>query len=148
MYTVNTEAESLTSGVPKTILAIVGPNNRRHKVNRFTFGGNSIAATDPPVLVEFVRFDQTTAGTSTATTPQKENQAESASLCSGARTYTVEPTVGTVVDSLRISPIGNTIIWEIPKGKEYEQNVSTTFGVRCTSGSNLTNVTSSLGFDE
>lgn len=148
LYAINTPAESLSAGTPKTVLAWVGGATRRHKIRRLNVGGSSVVATDAPMLIECGTSTQAGAGTSTAITPVPIDQGETASLGAAARTYTVEPTVITVLDTFRVSPIGNTFLWEIPPGREYFMPVSKTFALRVTSPAAQTNATFSALVEE
>lgn len=147
-YLVSTPAESLTATVAKSVLGIIAGATRRFRVLRIQMGASSVTASDAPVLFEICRTNQAGAGTSSAVTPEAVDPAEPASICTAARTYTVEPTVVTVRDNFRVSPIGNTYLWEVPPGREYVWAISTTFVLRVTAPQNQSNVTISVLFEE
>ena len=140
---------SLTNGAAKSCSGVTSPATRRVKIRGIRFGGNSVTQTDPPVLVEIVT-GFTAAGTSTGQTPQPAEIAETASLCTGGTNWTVEPSGGSPVTRWadRISPIGGTLVYDIPVDQRPTMAVSQTAVVRCTSGSNLTNVRVGLIFEE
>lgn len=131
-YTVSTPSETLSAATAKTVASVVGGATRRFRVRRLSLGGSSVTATDAAVLVEMGVTNQATAGTSTSVTPFNIDRGETAAIATAARTYTVEPTTYTIGDNIRLSPIGNTFLWEMPITREWFCSVSTTFGVRCT----------------
>jgi hypothetical protein len=147
-YFISTAAESLTAATAKTILLWIAGATRRFKVLRISLGGASVTATDTPMLVEVINSDQSTAGTSTSVTPAKQDAGETAAIGTAARTFTAEPTTLTVIDQFRVSPIGNTLIWELPKDREYFRAISTSCGLRLTSAAAQSNLTASMLVEE
>lgn len=148
-YLISTPSETLTATVAKTILTWIGGATRRFKCLRILLGGTSVTATDAAILVEVISTNQGGAGTCTAITPTLLDTGETASIGAAARTYTAEPTTVTVLDNFRISPIGNTYLWELPPGREYFRAVSTTFGLRLTSpATQTTNFAASMLIQE
>lgn len=143
-YIISTPAESLSATVAKTVLTWIGGSTRRFSCKRITFGGSSVTATDAPVLIEVISTNQGGAGTATSITPTPRDAGDTAAIGTAARTYTVEPTTVTVLDNIRVSPIGNTFFWELPNGREYFRPISTTFGLRATSPAAQTNATFSM----
>lgn len=140
---------SLASGVAKSCVGVTAPATRRVKIRGIRFGGNSTTQTDPPVLVEIVT-GFTAAGTSTAQTPLPIDVAETAALAVGGTNFTVEPSGGAPVTRWadRISPIGGTLVYDIPPDQRPTMAISQTASVRCTSGSTLTNVRVGLIYEE
>lgn len=148
-YITSTPSETLTAATAKTVLTVINGATRRSKILRIQLAGSSVTATDAAVLIELVRTTQATAGTSTGVTPQPVDAADPAAISTSGRTYTVEPTVITVVDNFRLSPIGNTYLWELPPGRVIICAISTTFGIRCTSpATQTTNFSASIMFEE
>lgn len=148
-YLISTPSETLTATTAKTVLAWVGGATRRFKCLRIFVGGSSVVATDAACLIEVISTNQGAAGTSTALTPTLLDTGETAAIGAAARTYTVEPTTVTVLDNFRVSPIGNTFLWELPPGREYFRAVSTTFGLRITApATQTTNFSASMMFEE
>lgn len=148
-YLVTTPSETLTAATAKSILSVILGSTRRAKIKRITLGGSSVTATDAAVLVEFCSTNQAGAGTATGVTPGKLDAGETAAIATAGRTYTAEPTTITVLDNLRLSPIGNTFLWELPPGREIFLAVSTTFAIRCTSpATQTTNFEASILFEE
>lgn len=148
-YIVSTPSETLTAATAKCVLGIIAGSTRRFKVKRVQLGGSSVTAADAAILVEICSTNQGGAGTSSAVTPTKIDAGETAAIATAARTYTAEPTTITVMDNLRLSPIGNTYLWEMPPGRELFFAVSTTFAIRCTSpATQTTNFAASSLFEE
>jgi hypothetical protein len=129
IYKISSNAESLST-TPKTILAWITGATRRARVLTMMLTGSSVTQSDAPVLIEVVRF--ATDGTGTSITPQAVDSANPAAIATAKRTYTVEPGTPTVVDSWRVSPIGNTVIWELPRDVLISMDVSKVMGLRAT----------------
>jgi hypothetical protein len=139
-YGIRTNVDiSLVAGTAKTVLAWINGATRRCRLLTVQFGGASVTQADPPMLFEIVRF--TTDGTGTAVTPTALEPANPAAIGTAKANYTVEPTTPTVVYEDRVSPIGNTFIWEVPPGREIYCAVSNLLALRLTA---LTNAQSNL----
>lgn len=148
-YLISTPSETLTAATAKTVLAWIGGATRRFSCLRIFLAGSSVTATDAAILVEIISTNQAGAGTATAVTPTLQDTGETAAIGTAARTYTAEPTTVTVLDNFRLSPIGNTFLWELPPGREYRRAVSTTFGLRLTSpATQTTNFSASMLIEE
>ena len=141
-------AISLSAGVAKTVLAITTPSTRRVRLVAAQFGFNSVTSSDTSVLVQLVRSDGTSAGTSTSVTPVALDPAEPAALCTSARDYSAEPTVLTVIDELRVTPVGGTIILPYDFLAQAVAPVSRVIGIRMNCAQAQTGVRGSLTFDE
>jgi hypothetical protein len=105
-FAVTTEGEvALAAATAKTVLQIVAGANHRVHLDLLKVTLKGIVPTDAPVLVEILR--QTTAGTMTAITPKKVNDADNEALVvTGAKNATAEPTSGDVIDEFLIHPQG------------------------------------------
>jgi hypothetical protein len=87
----------------KTMLQIVAAANDRLRVQGWGAAIKGTSATDPPVLWQVVR--QTTAGTMSAGTVSKKNDADPETVQTTALVNaTVEPTTGAIVESFEIHP--------------------------------------------
>lgn len=140
IYDIGTTADiSLTAGTAKTVLAWINGSTRRCRVLSIMIGGASVTQADPPMLVELVRF--TTDGTGTSVTPVAADPGNPAAIGTAKCNYTVEPTTATAAFPIRLSPIGNTLLWEIPPGRERVNPVSNLIALRLTA---LTNNQSNL----
>lgn len=149
-YKITTQVNvSLTAATAKTIAAVSTAATRRARLVGFSVSFDSTTGTDNSVLCEIVRSDATTAGTATSRTPVPIDAAETSALCSGFVNYTVEPTVLTVVDEKRITPVGGTLIEPF---EFLDQPVAAAsarlLGVRLTSAQAQSNVRCTLTFEE
>jgi len=87
----------------KTLLQIVAATNDRLRIQGWGVAIKGTSATDPPVLMQVVR--QSTAGTMTAGTVAKKNDADPETVQTTAQVNaTVEPTTGVVVESFEVHP--------------------------------------------
>lgn len=103
-----TSASVATGTSAKTILQIVAPTNQRLLVRRATISFKGTVNSNAPVKVDILR--QTTAGTSSAATVVKKNDADDETLQTTAReTFTVEPTAGDVLTTSFIHPQGGAL---------------------------------------
>src|SRR6187200_1914628 len=86
----------VTGTAAKTLLQLVAAANHRFVVKEIAVSFAGTSATDPPVLIEVLR--QTTAGTMTALSPVKANDADEETLQTTAQhTAIVEPTAGDIL---------------------------------------------------
>lgn len=116
LWTAATAEVALANGAAKTILQVVAATNQRLKIKKIGVTIQGIAATDVPHLTRILR--QTTAGTMTALTPKKVNNADTESLqVTAQHTATAEPTAGDVLISEHIHPQGGRE-WAFGPGEE------------------------------
>ena len=149
-YTITTQTNvSLTANTAKTIAAVSTPSTRRARLVGFSVAFDSVTGTDNSVLCEIVRSDATSAGTATSRTPVAIDSAETAALCSGFVNYTAEPTVLTVINEKRITPVGGTLIEPFEFLDQPTAAASSRLlGVRLTSAQAQSNVRCTLTFEE
>jgi hypothetical protein len=154
-YTITTQTNiSLTANTPKTVAAVstaASPSARRARLVGFSVSFDSVTGTDNSVLCEIVRSDATTAGTATSRTPVPIDAAETAALCSGFVNYTAgnEPTVLTVINEKRITPVGGTLIEPFEfLDQPVAPATNRLLGVRLTSAQAQSNVRCTLTFEE
>ncbi|WP_254512848.1 hypothetical protein [Anatilimnocola floriformis] len=102
---VSTPQIALAAATAKTVLQLVAPSNHRVKVQRLSVSFEGTNTTDAPVQIDIVR--QTTAGTSTGTTPVKDNDSDAETLQTTAnRAASDEPTTTDLLDSKMCHPQG------------------------------------------
>ncbi len=149
-YTITTQTNvSLTANTAKTIAAVSTPSTRRARLVGFSVSFDSVTGTDNSVLCEIVRSDATSAGTATSRTPVAVDSAETAALSSGFVNYTAEPTVLTVVNEKRITPVGGTLIEPFEfLDQPVAPATNRLLGVRLTSAQAQSNVRCTLTFEE
>lgn len=146
-YSVPFTDVSLTAATAKTVVSVTASKVVTVCNVVITFDG--VTASNTPVLVELVKGDGTTAGTSTAVTPLAIRGAVNiAAASTAAKNYTAEPTTLTMLENLRIPPTSG-IIYQLPLGREIQGDSSTNklIGLRLTAGSGV-NVTGFLEFEE
>lgn len=98
----------------KTLLQLVAAANHRVLVIEWSVSFNGIDNTAEPIKVSLAR--QTTAGTSSALTPEKMNEGDDETLQTTARhTATVEPTTGNSIAREKVHPQGG-FTWQAPPG--------------------------------
>lgn len=147
IYDVTTAADvSLVAATAKTVLAFINGATRRSRVLEIQIGGFSVTQTDQPVLIELVRF--TTDGTGTAATPVARDPGNPASIGTAKYTYTIEPTVPTVLFSTRLSPIGGTLFIPMSPDRFPVCPISNLIALRLTAAQNQSGVRASLCVEE
>lgn len=139
IYDITTGDISLVAGTAKTVLSWINGATRRSRVLSIQCGGASVTQADPPALIEVVRF--TTDGTGTAVTPVARDAANPSAIGTSKQNYSAEPTTATVLITDRFSPIGNTLVWELPPDRLIYTAVSNLIGLRVTA---LTNAQSNF----
>lgn len=133
VYTVVTPADvTLAAGTAKTVLTVVGPASYGIDLLGFWLGfdGSTVAE---PATWELCRHDATSAGTSTAATPIQEGGRVIAHGTTAAHTYTVEPTVLTVIKSGLLTPNGGYYEYEYPPDATPDSDAGDGFALRITS---------------
>lgn len=123
---------TLAAATAKTVATWINGATRRCRLLTIEIGGGSVTQTDTPLLLELVRF--TTDGTGTGVTPVALDPNNPASIGTAKQNYTVEPTGSPIVVwNTRFSPIGNTMIEEVPMTREIYAAISSVLGLRVTS---------------
>ncbi len=132
IYTLNNSADQTTAAATaKTFLQLITAATRRAWIKEIQISFKSVTATDVPVLVTLSR--QSTAGTATALTAQPDVEGHPAAICTASELVTVEPTTGVIVREWEITPIGGTLVYQLPLGDEIEMAVSSRLGLIVTS---------------
>jgi hypothetical protein len=93
---------ALVAATAKTILQIVAPTNQRLELLRWGVFFDGVTPTNTPVLVELLR--QTTAGTSTATTPVAHGAGTETLQSTAGYNFSAEPTAGAILDIAKVHP--------------------------------------------
>ena len=130
IFTLQDSEVALVAATAKTIIQTVAPTNHRQKILGWGvfFDGTSVTA--EPVQVELIR--QSTAGTSVALTPVKDDDSLAESILSTAlKTFSVEPTSTDIIDVVEVHPQqGYEIMY--PLGQEKKVGGGDRVGIRCT----------------
>lgn len=117
--------------IARTLFQLITPSTRRLWVSELHISGRSVASTDVPFLVKWVR--QTSAGTSGATiVPAPIVESHPAALITVNSSFSsTEPTDAGVIarGGWLVSPVGTTFDFPLPEGEEIEMNVSSRLGL-------------------
>lgn len=139
-YTVNATTDiALTAATAKTILSVIAAADTPILLVEFSVSFDGVLSTAEPVLVELCKSTQATAGTSTSQTPVQIRGKTKTTLAAGARNFTAEPTVLTVIKEWLIHPQTSLPI-QFPLGREPESDVSASteaICLRCTAPANV-----------
>lgn len=132
-YSVETTADvALTAATAKTILSVINAANALIRITEFAVSFDGTSATAEPVTIELCSSTQATAGTSTSQTPVQLYGSARTVQATGARNFTAEPTVLTVLKRWLVHP-QTGIEMQHPLGREPEQTVTAdALCLRCT----------------
>jgi hypothetical protein len=147
-YTVETTGDvALTAATAKTILSVINAANSLIRICEFSVSFDGTSGTAEPVTVELCSSTQAGAGTSTSQTPVQCRGPARAALATGARNYTAEPTVLTVLKRWLVHPQTGMVI-QFPLGREPEQiTTADALCLRCTAPATL-NAQAYIEFEE
>ncbi len=129
-----TSAIALAAATAKSILSIVSPIDKVHRLLEIGAFFDGVTAARVPVLVELCSSDGTTDGTITdADIEVQIGGLAVVAEAAGNGNYSVEPTVLTVLQPFLVDPDRGSLIYKIPEVRDIEQH--TTPGIlvlRCT----------------
>jgi len=150
-YSCGTEAAvALVATTAKSVLGVKGNAAFGVDFIGFRIGFDGVTATDKAVLVElcYATFATNSPGTnSTSVTVDTTYGRAVTSGFTAARAWTAEPTVLTPIDEWTLTPIGGTVVWDIPRDRTPDSAVSEGFVLRCTAPTNAVNVRATLMFE-
>lgn len=132
-YTVESTADiALAAATAKTILSVINAANSLIRICELSVSFDGVSGTAEPVTIELCKSTQATAGTSTAHTIAQVRGPTRTVQATGARNYTAEPTVLTVLKRWLVHPQTGIVI-QFPLGREPEQVTTVNaLCVRCT----------------
>lgn len=150
-YRVNFGPLPLTAATAKTIVQLVTPSTRRARLLSLDIGFDSTDAANAGATVELIQA--TTAGTGTSATPVAQDRADPAALCVGGTTatatnLTAEPTTITVIQTLKMTVVGSTLIYVWHPDAQPTFPVSGVIGIRCTAPQAQSGIVGSLLYRE
>lgn len=120
-YSVETTADvALTAATAKTVLNVIAGANALVRLIEFGVSFDGVSSTAEPATIELCSSTQATAGTSTSQTPIQTGGPTRTVQATGARNYTAEPTVLTVLKRWLVHPQAG-IVMQFPLGREPEQ---------------------------
>ena len=148
-YVVNTEAaEALAAATAETVLNVVNATNGLIRLVEFSISFDGVTATNVPVLVELCSCTQAGAGTSSSATITQIRGPTRTVQATAEHSYSVEPTVITVLKPYLIRPDGGLVVIQFPLGREPEQTVTVDgLLLRCTAP-DAVNVWAGMEFEE
>lgn len=147
-YTVETTADvALSAATAKTILSVINAANSLIRICELSVSFDGTSGTAEPVTVELCSSTQATAGTSTSQTPVQCRGPTRTVQATGARNYTAEPTVLTVLKRWLVHPQTGLVI-QFPLGREPEQvTTADAMCIRCTAPATV-NAQAYIEFEE
>lgn len=116
LYSVVSKDVALTAATTKTLLQVVAGSTKRLKLVEFGVSFDGVTASAVPVDVDLLR--QTSAGTASAATVVKLDEAEPAAIFTAQATVTAEPTAGDVLASWQVTPNGGVLVVQYAEGRE------------------------------
>ncbi len=148
-YSVETTGDvALSAATAKTILSVICGSNALLRIIELGVSFDGTTATAEPVTVELCSSTQATAGTSSSQTPVQTGGPTRTVQASGARNYTAEPTVLTVLKRWLVRPDGGLFVLQSPLGREPEQvTTADALCLRCTAPASV-NAQAYLEFEE
>jgi hypothetical protein len=132
IYSANNSVDQVTvAATIKTMIQLISAATRRVWVKEFSIAFKSVTATDVPCLVQIAR--QSTAGTVTAIgTLAPDVEGHPAAITTASELVTAEPTIGVILRTWEITPIGGQLVYQLPLGDEIEMAVSSRLGFMIT----------------
>jgi len=135
-YTVNTEGEvTLSAATAKTILGVKAGANVGLDLRGFEVDFDGVTAANEPVLIEICYATWATNAPATNSTNITELQLYGRVITPdfvGAKNWTAEPTVLTVLWPLTLDPNKGLFEWEWEDNKSPDCAVNEGFAIRCT----------------
>ena len=127
--------EIATGTSAKTLLQLIAATNQRVKIKEFSVSFKGTSNTAAPIKVALVR--QTDAGTMSALSPVKMNEADDETLQTTAQhTATAEPTGSTEVMGEEVHPQSG-YTWQAPFGGEIVVKGGNRLGLVVTAGADV-----------
>lgn len=147
-YTVESTGDiALSAATAKTILSVINAANSLIRLCEIGVSFDGTSSSAEPVTVELCSSTQATAGTSTSHTIAQVRGPTRTVQATGARNYTAEPTVLTVLKRWLVHPQTGLII-QFPLGREPEQvTTADALCLRCTAPATV-NVQGYMEFEE
>lgn len=144
LYVVHSRNEALAAATVETLLQVVAGASKRVQVRAWGISFDGVTASNVPGDIELLR--QTTAGTASAFTPAKWDEAEPASIATAQNLFTVEPTAGDMLHPIQLTPNGG--LFEVDYGDDGPWvAASGRVGIRANFAA-IVNVTAWLRFKE
>lgn len=150
-YSSSTEADvALVATTAKTVLGVLAPAQFGVDLRGLEIAFDGVTTTDKPVLIELCGTTFATNAPGTNSTSNTVQQIYGRSITAGFTSgyaWTVEPTVISVLKTIRLTPNGGTYDYDWPLGETPDNAVSTGFSIRCTAPTSAVNVRSSVRYE-
>lgn len=144
LYVVHSRNEALAAATAETLLQVVAAATKRVQVRAWGISFDGVTASNVPGDIELLR--QTSAGTASAFTVVKFDEAEPAALASAQNQFTVEPSAGDILHPVQLTPNGG--VFEVDYGDDGPWvAASGRIGIRANFA-NIVNVSAWLKFKE
>jgi hypothetical protein len=147
IYSGVTPAVALAAATAKTCAAITGGAGDSVTLIEMAVSFDGVTASAVPVTVELCDFTVATSGTRTTGSPTQTRGQRVAVTSAFFHTYTVEPTVLTVLYRWYISPNGGLFHLQFPLGREPDLVVAKGMAIRCTAPATV-NTTVTMVWEE
>lgn len=144
LYVVYAQNEALAAAA-ETMIQIVAPSTHRLEIVRWSVALDGVTASNVPGDVELLR--QTTAGTASAFTPKKLDEADPAPQATAQTIFTAEPTAGDILDVWHLTPNGGALEVVYDEGYRPIVAASGRIGLRATFA-NAVNVMAKIWYKE
>lgn len=119
LYVARTEsAFSYAANTTKTAVSVSAPADHEVVVTEIGVSADGTSGTALALHVELCRWDDTSAGTSTACTEVQTRGASKATQATAAHSFSAEPTTLTVIRSWFLTPNMGVLIVQFPLGRE------------------------------
>lgn len=146
LYSIVTPAVALVAATAKTAVGVVSSAADDTTITEIVVSFDGVTASAVPVLVELCTYDATTTGTRTTGTAAQITGRISATGASVFHTYTVEPTVLTVIYSWNVTPNGGLLDIMYPLGREPGTDIGKGIVLRLTAPA-IVNARAALVFE-
>ncbi len=138
---------ALTATTAKTILGVKAHANSGILLVGLVVGFDGVTATDKQVVVEicYCTFGANSPGTNSTsvTVAQGSGRVLTAGFTMG-KNWTTEPTTITVLKEIPLTPIGGSILYDVPLGTEYDTALGEGLVVRCTAPTSNVNARATM----
>lgn len=149
-YSCTTEgAVALAAATAKSIIGVKGNAAFGVDLLGFKVGFDGVTASAVPVLIElcYATFATSSPGTNSTSTTIRTNYGRAvASGMTAGKTWTVEPTVLTVMEEFLLTPNGGLVLANLPRDRTPDSAFAEGFVLRCTAPA-IVNVRASFDFE-
>ena len=135
-----TAAFSYAANTTKTLVLVDAAASREIAITEWGVSADGVTGAALPLLVELCHVTMATSGTSTSMTPTQTRGKVVASAHTAAHSFSVEPTVVTVISATYMTPNQPTLIVQLPVDGLIEGNLGDAVAIRVTNPTSGTTV--------